>query len=103
LVARLPLLRGLVLVLLGVELQVEQTFQIARSAARAPAASTAALPSERYLDLAERGFGTQQILQRLLLRPERILPLLPLQLVRRRAHRLHRLRHVFGEALERFV
>src|SRR5262249_57424110 len=73
----LPLLSGslllaaLVLVLLGIELEVEQVVEIATGPATA---ATAAAASERDLNLPERGLGAQQVLQRLLLRRQRLFP-----------------------------
>ena len=51
---------ALVLILLGIEFEIKQTFQIARSTLR-PAATAAAV-AKRYLDIAARGFGAQQVL-----------------------------------------
>ena len=82
----------LVLIFLGIELEIEQRGQIARRAASA--ASTPASASERDLNLPERGFRAQQILQGLLLVGNRIFPLLLLQLLRGRRHGLRRRDHV---------
>jgi hypothetical protein len=62
-----------VLVLFGIELEVEEAFEVARAVlpAASPAASTVA---ERDLDIAPRGFGAQQVLQRLLLGTQRVFP-----------------------------
>ena len=73
----------LVLVLLGVELEIEQAGEIAARAAAATAAATAG--AERHLDLAERRLGAQQMLQRLLLVGDGVLPLLLLELAPRPA------------------
>jgi hypothetical protein len=62
-----------VLVLFGIELEVEEAFEVARAVL--PAASPAASPvAERDLDIAPRGFGAQQVLQRLLLGTQRVFP-----------------------------
>ena len=74
---------GLVLILLGIEFQIEKRSQIARRAA--PAAS-APLRSKRNLNLPEGSFRAQQRLQRLLLVRNGFLPLLLLQLLRGRRH-----------------
>ena len=73
--------------------------EIAAGAAAASAATAAALP-EGHLDIAERSLGAQQVLQRLLLGRQRVLPLGALQLVGRRTHGLDGLLHVLDEALE---
>ena len=96
----LRLLALFVLVLLGIQLQIEEAFHVARGAAAAAATAAAALLAEGHLDIAERGFGAQQVLQRLLLGRQRVLPLGALQLVGGRTHGLHGLFHVVDEALE---
>ena len=97
---RSALLACFVLVLLGVELQVEQAFEVAR-AIRASTATTTPAIAERHLNLAERSFGAQKVLEGLLLGAERVGPLLAVELGAGGAHRLHGLLHVFHEALER--
>ena len=96
-------LAALVLILFGIEFEVEQTLHVARGAAAAATAAAAALLAEGHLDIAERRFGAHQVLQRLLLGRQRILPLGALQLLGRRTHRLDRLFHVLDEALERIA
>ena len=83
-------LAGLVLILLGIELEIEEARQIARRSASA--ASATAGCSERNLNLPEGGFGAQQELQSLLLVGDGVLPLLLLQLLRGRRHGLRRRR-----------
>ena len=78
---------GFVLIFLGIEFEVEQAREIASRAARA--ATSAALRTEGYLDLAESGFGAQQILKSFLLGLDRVVPLLLLEL---RGSRIHGLR-----------
>ena len=58
-------LAGLILILLGIEFEIEKRGEIARSAAATTPSAAAA--SERNLNLPERGFGAQQVLQGLLL------------------------------------
>jgi hypothetical protein len=79
-------LPGLVLVLFGIEFQIEQGSQIARRAASASSAATPAAGSKRNLDLPEGGLGAQQGLQSLLLIGQGVLPLFLLQLLRGRRH-----------------
>src|SRR6185437_15995968 len=99
-IRRLRLVQALVLILFLVQFQVEQALQIARGSA-ATAASAATLTPERHLNIAERRFGTKQILQRLLLRRQRVLPLRALQLIRRGLHFGDSLFHIVHETLER--
>ena len=70
---------GLVLILLGIQFQVEQARQIAAGAAAA--AASAALVPERNLNVAERRFGAQQVLQGSLFRRNRVLPALAFSLI----------------------
>ena len=86
------LLLRLVLVLFRIELEIEKLGEIARGASASTAATAAA--SEGDLDLAEGGFGAQQILQRLLLVRNRVLELLLLQLLRGRGHGLRSRDHI---------
>ncbi len=88
-------LLGLVLILLGIELEIEERGQIARRAAST--AASAALRSKRNLNLPEGGFGAQQELQSLLLVGNGVLPLLLLQLLRGRRHGLGRGDHILLE------
>ncbi len=67
--------RALVLVLFGVQFEVEQALHVARGAALPPPPPPPPLLAEGHLDIAEGGFGAQQVLQRLLFRRQRILPL----------------------------
>ena len=88
-VGRLRLAAALVLVLFGIELQVEQALHIARGAAHAAATPAAALP-EGHLNIAEGGESALQVLQRLLFGRQRILPFPSLQIVGSRPHLLPR-------------
>src|ERR1019366_6589628 len=89
---------ALVLILLGVELEIEEPFHVARAGAATTAAIV--LIAERHLDIARRGLGAQQVLQRLLLGGKRILPLGALQFLRGGPHGLHGSFHVLDEASE---
>ena len=91
------LLTVFVLILFGIQLQVEHVFKIA---AGTTTATTATLLAERNLNLTERGFGTQQVLQCFLFGRQSTFELLAFQLFRRRAHCLDRLLHIFREALK---
>ena len=91
----------LVLVLVRIQLEVEQAFQIAALTARA-AGSTAAL-TKCDLDFTEDRLGTKKVLQRLLLRLQSVFPLQPLQLLGSLVHRLRRRLHVQSKQLELFV
>ena len=93
---RALLLAGFVLILLGVEFEIEQVRQIA--AGSAATAATAA--AEGHLNIAESGFCAQQMLQRFGLRLERVLPALRLQFVRRRTHLRRGFLHVLHEGLK---
>ena len=73
-------MRCLVLILLGVKLQVEETGEIAPCTS-ATATSAATLLSEGHLNLSEGRLGTEQRLQRLLLKWNGIFPLHAFQLV----------------------
>ena len=104
----LPLVCGLrhpaalVLVLLGVQLQVEQPFEVARGAITAtPAATAPAAAAKCHLDVAESSFRAQQVLQRFLLRRQSVLPFGALQLVGGRPHGRYGLVHIVDEALKR--
>ncbi len=90
-------LPGLILVFLGIELEIEESGQIARGAASSSTASAASTPSKRNLDLPEGGFGAKQVLQRLLLMGDGVLPLLLLQRLRGGTHRLGGGDHVLFE------
>ena len=73
---------GLVLILPRVsELKIEHAGEIASGALRSTAA-TAALLAEGNLNIAERGFGAQQVLQRALLGSKSVLSALVFQLIR---------------------
>jgi len=87
-------MRGLVLILLGIQFEFKELGQIARGSATA---ASAALRSKRNLNLAEGGFSAQQKLERLLLIGNSVLPLLPLQLLGRRLHGLRRGQHILLE------
>ena len=67
---------GFVLVFLGVELEVEEAFEIAALTTGATAATTLA---EGDLDLTEGALGAQQVLQGALLRRQRVAPALGFQ------------------------
>ena len=97
-----PLARAFVLILLGVELEIEQALHVACGAA-ATASTPAAALSERHLDIAEGRLGAQQVLQSFLLRLERFLPLLGFQFVGCRAHLRRGFLHILREALELLV
>ena len=104
-VGRLVRLHAFVLVLLRVQLEIEEPFEIARGAVHSTASASAAsaLAAHGHLDVAERGFGAQQELQRLLLWRQRILPLGGLQLVDGRLHGRCGLFHIRYEALKRIA
>src|ERR1035438_2043656 len=89
---------ALVLILLGVELEIEEPFHVARASTATTAAIV--LIAERHLDIARSGFGAQQVLQRLLLGGKRVLPLAALQLLRGGPHGLHGGFHILDEAHE---
>ena len=91
-------LRCLVLILFGVELQIEQAREVAPSAAARSA--SAARTAEGHLNLAERGLGAQQILKRLLFAGHGFAPFLLLQFFGGRTHRFRGRVHVFHEAVE---
>ncbi len=105
LVGRLSRLLALVLILLRVEFEIEKSFEIAGGAVHAATSTAAAsaLAAHGDLDIAEGGFGAQQILQRLLLGRKGILPFGALQLIRGRLHGGHGLLHIGDEALERIA
>src|SRR5262249_45314181 len=69
----------LILVLFGIEFEIEQAGQVAATTAATTTAS--ALLAEGNLNLAERRFGAQQVLQCFLLTRQCILPALALQFV----------------------
>ena len=89
----------LVLVLVLIQLEVEEVGEIASRAA-ATTASAATL-ADLNLNLAEGGFGAQQMLQGLLLGRHRVLEREAFELVRRGRHRRDREFHFLDEALER--
>ena len=97
LVGRGSSLLGLVLVLFSVELEIEKAREVASGAAATAPASTRA---KRHFDLAERGFGPQQVLQRLLFVRNGVLPLLLLEFLRGRAHRVGGSGHLFLKRAE---
>ena len=68
----LPLPRALVLILFGIELEVEKALHIAGRPTAASATAASALAAKSHLDIAERRFGVQEILQRFLLRRQRV-------------------------------
>src|SRR5439155_332967 len=72
--ALLRLFGALILILLGIEFQIEKALQIAGGPAAATTSSTASALSERHLNVAERRLRAQQVLQRLLLGLQRVLP-----------------------------
>src|SRR5579872_1996020 len=88
-----------VLVLLGIQLQVEKVRQIAAGILSA-ASATAATLAAGYLNVAERRHGARKVLKRLVLGLQRVRPLLVFQLVRRRSHFSRGRFHFLGEALE---
>src|SRR5581483_7736830 len=90
-------LSGFILVFRRVEFEIEETGKIA--AGVAPAASAARL-AKGDLDLAERGFGSQERLKRLLLERNSVFPLHAFQFLRRRSHCRSRVLHVFVEFSE---
>ncbi len=94
-------LRGLVLVLLRVQFQIEEAGEIAAGAA-ATAAATALLAKCDF-DLPEGRLSAQQRLQRFLFQRNRILPLRAFQLVCRGAHGSGRLLHILIEIGELLV
>ena len=87
---------GLVLVLLKIHLEFEHFGQIARGAA---SAAPAAAP-HAHLDVGEQVFRPQQELQRLLLRPNRIIEPERLQRLGRGLHEAGSLLQQFGELRE---
>src|SRR6185437_8717264 len=101
LLARRRLLR-LVLVLLGVEFEIEQAGQVACGAAATTTSSSSAR-AKRDLDLPERRLGLQQRTQRLLLVRHRRRPFLRAQALRRRLHRRGSGDHVLLEVAECLV
>ena len=88
-----------ILILLGIEFQIEKAGQIARRTAATPAASTAA-GTKRNLNLPESSLRAQQELQSLLLVRNRVLPLLLLQLLLRRRHRFGGGDHILLEVAD---
>ena len=89
-------LLGLVLIFLGIEFEIEERRQIPRRAAAA-AASTPAARSKRDLNVPVGGFRALEELQSLLLIGNGVLPLLLLQLLRGRRHRIGRRDHILLE------
>ena len=87
---------GLVLVLLKIHLELEHLGQVARGAA---SAAPSAAP-HGHLDVGEQVFRSQQELQRLLLRPNRIIEPERLQRLGRGLHEAGGLLHQFGELRE---
>ncbi len=100
LAAGCALLAGFVLILFGVELQLEQRLQVA---ATTSGAATARIAAEGYLDFLEPGFGAEQMLQRLLLVRKRLFPFQIRQVLDGRTHRFGRGFHVLGEGFEGFA
>ena len=94
-------LRGLILILLRIELEIEEACQVA--ARPCPAAASASTAAKGNLDLPEGRFGPQQILQRLLLARHRVLPLPDFQLAGRGIHRLGRRIHIRDKAIELLI
>ncbi len=94
-------LGALVLILLGVELEIEQARQVAPRGIDGSAATAAG--AEGHLDLAERGLRAQQMLQCLLLFGNGDAPLLLGELLRRRSHRRSGRLHLVLEASELLV
>src|SRR5262249_21290545 len=96
------LLACLVLILFRVEFEIEQAGQIS---AGAPAtASTSSAPiTERHLNVTERRFGTQEMRQCPLLRPERVLPLHGFELVGSGLHLGGASLHVLQKRRERLI
>ena len=95
----------LVLILLGIEFQVEEPLKVARGAVPTTAAASAAtaLPAKRHLNIAPGGFGAQQVLQRFLFGRQSVLPTAGLQLVGRRTHGRNGVVHGVHEGLERIA
>ncbi len=89
-------LRGLVLILLGVHLEIEEAGQVAAGAASTPSAS--ALLTEGDLNLAEGRLRPQQSLERLLLVGQSVLPGLLLEFFGRGNHGPRRHLHILLEA-----
>ena len=86
---------GFVLVLLKIHLQLEHFGQVTRGPATAATAA-----SHGHLDVGEQVFRSQQELQRLLLRADRVVEPEPLQRLGRRLHESRGLLHQLGELRE---
>ncbi|HLY65932.1 MAG TPA: hypothetical protein VKU60_10395, partial [Chloroflexota bacterium] len=85
LVLRAAVLTGLVLVFFGIQLEIEEAGQVAAGSATPSAASAC---SKGHGDLAEGGFGAQQVLEGLLLVGDSVIPLLLVKVIAGRAHGL---------------
>ncbi len=94
-------LGALVGILLHVQLEVEQARQVATGGIDRTRAAAAAPKSN--LDLPERSFRAQQVLQSLLLIEHRRVPLLLIQLLRRGSHGGGRRLHILLETTELLV
>ena len=95
------LLPGLILILLGVEFEVEEILEVATATATTAAP---ALLAEGHLDIAAARFGTHQELQSLLFVGQGILEAFHFQLLRSRTHLARGGLHLFhqcGEGLAR--
>src|SRR6266850_516074 len=94
-------LRRFVLIFFRVELEIKQAREIAPRAASRPAAPAAA--AKRYLNLAERGLGAQQVLEGFLFVGKGILPFLLLQFFGGWAHGVGSRVHVLHKTIEFLV
>ena len=90
---------ALVLILFGIQFEIEKAFHVARASATTTAAAPA-LVAEGHLDIARCCFGAHQVLQRPLFGRQRVLPFGALQLVGGGPHGLHRGFHILHKALE---
>ena len=91
------LLPGLILILLGVEFEVEEILEVSTTAATTTAS---ALLAESHLDIAAARFGPHQELQSLLFVGQGILEAFHLQLLRSRTHLARSGLHLFHQRRE---
>src|SRR6267143_1883345 len=94
-------LRRFVLILFRVELEIKQAREVAPRAASRTATPAAA--AKRYLNLAERGLGAQQVLEGFLFVRKSILPFLLLQFFGGWAHGVGSRVHVLHKTVEFLV
>ena len=94
------MLPGLILILLGVEFEVEEILEVATAAATTAAS---ALLSEGHLDIAAARFGAHQELKSLLFVGQGILEAFHFQLLRRRTHLACGRFHLFHQRGEGFA